>query len=529
MRLKSRYDAIIIGAGHNGLVAAAYLAKHGLSVIVFERADRYGGACITDEIMPGFKVSGAAQFLGMLRPEIIADLELQRHGLKVQLRDPEIFVPFPDGKHLFFYNDTARTIASIAKLSAKDAKAFAAFDHYNTRVAEILGATMLQPAPSLATFAEMFEPLSEGQEILQTVLFGSVADYLDRWFESDYVKGPLTYGAMSGSACGPRTPGTAFSKFYHSATRLEGIAGAWATVRGGMGSITDALATAAKTYGATIQVDAEVSEIICREGRAAGILLADGREVYAQYVLSNADPKRTFLKLLPADALEAELRDRVSRIKMWGTGFKINFALSELPNFRALPGSTLGPQHMGGIMIAPSVDYFERAWDEAKWGKPASRPFSQFSIQSAADPSLAPEGRQTLSLWGHHVPKAMAAAEVEVERENVAERMTDLLTEYAPNFRASVLARQVYLPADIEARYGITGGQIFHGDLMPDQVMWGRPLTGFSGHDAPIKGLFLCGAGTHPGGDVCGAPGYNAAHAVIGKLSPKQSVRAAAP
>jgi phytoene dehydrogenase-like protein len=524
--LKPHYDAIIIGAGHNGLVAAAYLAKNGLSVIVFERNERYGGACVTDEIIPGFRVSGAAQFLGMLRPEIIADLELERHGLKIVLRNPEIFVPFPDGQHVYFYNDALRTSASISRLSEKDAKAFAAFDRCTSRIARIIGAAMLKPAPSLAHFAELFEAEPDGREMLQTVLFGSVADYLDRWFESDYVKGPLTYGAMSGSACGPRTPGSAFSKFYHSATQLSGIRGAWATVCGGMGSITDALASAASSHGATIQVGAEVSQILLRQDRAVGILLADGREVYAQFVLSNADPKCTFLKLLPADALEAELRDRVCRIKMLGTGFKINFALSELPNFRAMPGTTLGHQHSGGIMIAPSVDYFEKAWDEAKWGNSTSQPFSQFSIQSAVDPSLAPRDRHTMSLWGHHVPQAMDPVQVALERENVADRMTNLLNEYAPNFRASVLARQVYLPADIEARYGITGGQIFHGDLMPDQVMWGRPLAGLSGHDAPIRGLFLCGAGTHPGGDVCGAPGYNAAFAVLERLSPNQRIQA---
>ena len=515
--MKARYDAIIIGAGHNGLVAAAYLARHGLSTLNVERAERIGGACITDEIMPGYRVSGAAQVLGMLRPQVVADLDLERHGLHYSLREPEVFVPFPDGQHLFLFSDPQKSKASIAKLAPRDAEAYDAYDGYTSQIAVILSELMTKPVPSLEEVAAAFDRHGD-REMLQATLFESIQDYLDRWFVTDYVKAPLAYGAMSGSAAGPRTPGTAFSKLYHSAARLKGREGAWALVEGGMGKVTDALASALRSHGGEILLETEVSRIECRGQSAAGVVLADGREISADIILSNADPQRTFLNLLPSRFVPENLRDRARRMKMNGTGFKINFAISELPDFTALPGRSVGPQHTGGVMITPSLDYLERAWDEAKYGRPSSRPFTHFIIQSATDPSLAPSGHHTISLWGHHFPYRLAGGDLVDERERLAERMTDLIGEYAPNFRGSVLARQVWLPQDIERRYGMTGGQIFHGDLMPDQVLWGRPFVGLGGHHTPIAGVYLCGAGSHPGGDVNGAPGYNAAMAVLADL-----------
>jgi phytoene dehydrogenase-like protein len=519
--MRSRYDAVVIGAGHNGLVAAAYLARHGLSTLNVERSDRLGGACITDEILPGYRVSGAAQVLGMLRPQVVADLELERHGLRYRLREPEVFVPFPDGRHLFLYSEAAKTKASIAAVAPADAAAYDAYDDYTGRIAAILSELMTRPTPSLEEVAALFDRQGD-REMLQATLFDSIQDYLERWFASDYVKAPLAYGAMSGSAAGPRTPGTAFSKLYHSAARLKGRDGAWALVEGGMGKVTEALAAALRAHGGEILLEAPVSRILLRGGRAAGIVLEDGREIAAGIVLSNADPRRTYLELLPSDAVPAPVRERAARIKQRGTGFKINFALSELPDFRALPGRSVGPQHTGGVMITPSLDYMERAWDEAKYGRPSAQPFTHFIIQSATDPSLAPPGHHTVSLWGHHFPYRLAEGDLAAERERLGERMTDLITEYAPNFRRSVLARQIWLPIDIERRYGMTGGQIFHGDLMPDQVLWGRPFVGSRGHRTPVAGVYLCGAGTHPGGDVNGAPGYNAAMAVLGDLGPRQ-------
>ena len=520
--MRSRYDAIIIGAGHNGLVAAAYLARHGLATLSIERSDRIGGACVTDEIMPGYRVSGAAQVLGMLRPQVVQDLELERHGLRYRLREPEVFVPFPDGRHLFLYSEAAKTKASIARLAPQDAASYDAYDDYTSRIAEILSDLMTRPAPSLEEVAAAFDRGGD-REMLQATLFDSIQDYLERWFVTDYVKAPLAYGAMSGSAAGPRTPGTAFSKLYHSAARLKGRDGAWALVEGGMGRVTDALAAALRSYGGEILLDTAVSQIRCRGERATGVVLADGSEIAAEIVLSNADPQRTYLDLLPSDSIPEAFRERARRIKLRGTGFKINFAIAELPDFTALPGRSVGPQHTGGVMITPSLDYMEQAWDEAKYGRPSSRPFTHFIIQSATDPSLAPAGHHTVSLWGHHVPYRVEG-DIGAERERLAERMTDLIGEYAPNFRASVLARQVWLPVDIERRYGMTGGQIFHGDLMPDQVLWGRPFVGSGGHRTPVKGVYLCGAGTHPGGDVNGAPGFNAAMAVLSDLGPRQFI-----
>jgi phytoene dehydrogenase-like protein len=514
--MKARYNAIVIGAGHNGLVAGAYLARAGFSVVAFERSDRIGGACITKELIPGFRVSAAAQVLGMLRPQIMRDLELERHGLSYALREPEVFVPFPDGAHVFFHADPARTMNSIARLAPRDAEAYRRYDAYTTAIARVINRFMLRPAPTPGEFADAFTG-PDAVEMLQCALFASVDDYLSRFFESDYVKGPLAYGGLSGSAAGPRTPGTAFSKFYHTATELGGVFGAWALVRGGMGSVTQALAVALRGHGGEIVLNAEVVGILYRHGRAIGVVLADGREIYGDVVLSNADPKRTFLRLLPKEALPEDTRDRVARLRTEGTGFKLNFALAELPDFRALPGKAVGPQHTGGVMLAPSVDYMERAWDEAKYGHPSRRPFSQMFFQSATDPTVAPQGQHTLSMWGHHFPYRLDG-DVDTERTRLGDRMIDLMTEYAPNFRDSVLACEVYLPVDLEREYGLTGGQIFHADLMPPQVLWGRPLPGLTGHNAPVPGLYLCGAGTHPGGDVNGAPGYNAARAVLSDL-----------
>ena len=515
--MESRYDAIVVGAGHNGLVAASYLAKAGLSVAVFERSDRVGGACVTNEIIPGFRVSGAAQVLGMLRAEIIRDLGLEHHGLSYRLREPEIFVPFPDGRHLFFYGDAPRTVDSISRLSARDAEAYPAYDAYTARIARIVGRFMLAPAPTVGEFEAAFEG-RDAADMLQLALFASVDEYLSRFFESDYLKGPLAYGGLSGSAAGPRTPGTAFSKFYHSATGLSDTLGTWALVRGGMGSVTQALARALEGLGGEIVCGREVAAIRYANDRAVGVVLSDGTECRSRIVLSNADPKRTLLGLIPKEALPEGVAERIGRIRMEGTGFKINFALSELPDFLAMPGTRVGPQHTGGIMIAPSIDYLERAWDEAKYGRPSSRPFSQMFIQSATDPTLAPAGGHTLSMWGHHFPYRLREGDLDTERALLRERMIDLMTEYAPNFRRSVLACEVFLPADLERVYGLTGGQIFHGELAPGQILWGRPLPGISGHGTPVAGLYLCGAGTHPGGDVSGAPGYNAARAAIRDL-----------
>src|SRR5689334_10735024 len=323
--MRSRYDAIVIGAGHNGLVAAAYLARHGLATLSIERNERIGGACITDEIMPGYRVSGAAQVLGMLRPQVVQDLELERHGLKYRLREPEVFVPFPDGQHPFLSSEAAKTKASIARLSPRDAAAYDAYDDYTSRIAAILSDLMTRPTPSLEEVAAAFDRGGD-REMLQATLFDSIQDYLERWFDSDYVKAPLAYGAMSGSAAGPRTPGTAFSKLYHSAARLKGREGAWALVEGGMGKVTDALASALRSHGGEILLESEVSRIECRGQSAAGVVLADGREISADIILSNADPQRTFLNLLPPSFVPKNLRDRARRMKMNGTGFKINFA-----------------------------------------------------------------------------------------------------------------------------------------------------------------------------------------------------------
>ena len=518
--MKGRYDAVVIGAGHNGLVAAGYLAKNGLSVLVAERREVVGGAVWTHEIVPGFRVSAGAQVLGMLRARIIEDLELRRHGLAYTLRDPDVFTPYADGSHIFWYPDSRRTAESIARLAPEDGAAYPAFGAMLERGAAKLEPFLMRPRPSMAEFADAF---ADEPELLNTMLFASVRDVVDRYFRSDKVTGPLCYFALSGTGAGPSTPGTAFLKFFVTATDLGGARGNWALVHGGMGAITQALAASVRALGGEIETGVEVAGIAMRAGRAAGVVLADGREIAADIVLSNADAKRTFCELAPVDAVAPEIRSALAARRVEGTGFKINFAVGELPDFHALPGKIAGPQHRAGIILAPPPDMIERGWDEAKVGRPTARPFTHFIIQSATDPTLAPEGKHTISMWGHHFPYRLAAGlDFATERARLAERMIDLVGEFAPNFRASIIAPELYTPRDIETAYGLAGGQIYQGDMLPGGILWDRPLPGASGLGDVVRGLYLCGAAAHPGGLVSGMPGHNAARAVLADMAAGQ-------
>lgn len=506
------WDVIVIGGGHNGLVVAAYLARAGRRVLVLERRPIVGGACVTEEILPGFRISSASYVCSLLRPKIIRDLDLPKFGFELYIR-PAIFVPYPDGQYLFFWPEMERTVEEIRRFSPRDAAAYPEFDAFFTRLAQAVEPHLLSPPPR---FADLLARLpTEVADTLLRVMFLSVKEVLDQWFESDHLKGPLAYIGLSGVSAGPWTPGTAYVKLYLSLGEVNGRPGQWGYVRGGMGGITQALARSATHHGAVIRTQAEVERVMVRGGQATGVVLVGGEEVLGTVTLSNADPKRTFLKLVPGGELPPEFVRQVQQIRMEGTAFKINCALGELPDFRAYPGTSPGPQHSGGIMIAPSLEYMEQAWDDAKYGRPSRRPFFYCHLQSVTDPSLAPPGKHTMTIYGMHAPYRLREGTWPEIREQFGDRVIDLLADYAPNIKRAIIHREVLAPPDLEERFGLTGGQIYQGELTPDQSFALRPMPGWSQYRTPVRGLYLCGSGAYPGGAVSGAPGYNAAHQVL--------------
>jgi len=507
-------DAIIVGGGHNGLVAAAYLAKAGLKVLVLERRAIVGGACVTEEIHPGFRASTLAYTCGLLRPEIKADLDLPAFGLEEHVYDPSVFQPFPDGRFLLYRNDEDSNRKQIAKFSKKDADAWPRYTQFWDEFAELVEPTLLAPPVSLADLASLIRT-PEAEDFLRRVIFSSIADMLDEFFESEEVKASLATSAVAGTMAGPRTPGTAFVLGHHTLGNIGGVKGVWGWSRGGMGGISEAIAAAARHYGAQIRTKADVSQIVTHDGQVVGVTLADGRQVDARVVLSNADPKRTFLRLVRAEELPLEFARAVARIRFESSSFKLNLALRELPDFRAIPGTTVQPHHKTIIDLAPSMDYLERAYDDAKRGRPSRDPFLEFVIESANDPTAAPPGMHTLTVSAKFAPFDLRNGTWDSQAEGFAERIIDVLESYAPGIRRAIIARQWRTPLDMEREYGLTRGDVFHGAILPYQMFSFRPVPGWSSYRTPIRGLYLCGAGAHPGGGVIGAAGHNSAMAVL--------------
>jgi phytoene dehydrogenase-like protein len=520
------YDAIVVGAGHNGLVTACYLARAGLRVLVLERRYLVGGACVTEEVFPGFRVSTAAYVASLFRPEIARDLRLRDYGFTVLPRQPSSFTPLPDGRSLLLGADPARDRAEIAKFSARDAERYPQYEAMLERVAAFVEPTLTMTPPDLLRpglrglwqllgLRRALRRLGPSASEVVEVLTGPARAVLDRWFESVELKATLATDAVIGAMASPSTPGTAYVLLHHVMGETEGRRGVWGYVRGGMGGLAEALAAAARDLGVAIRCDAEVRQILVDRGRVRGVVLAGGDVYRAPIVASNADAHVTFRRLVDPRALPPEFLAAVDRISYESASLKINVALAELPSFRACPGSAPGPQHRGTIHVCPDLDYIERAHDDAKYGQPSRRPVLECTIPSVVDPTVAPPGQHLMSIFVQYAPYALRGATWDELGEPFADRCFALLDEYAPNFRGAVLARQVLTPLDLERTFGLTGGNIFQGAMIPGQLFSFRPLPGHTGYGSPVRGLYLCGAATHPGGGVMGAPGWNAAREIL--------------
>ena len=524
--MPEKYDAIIVGAGHNGLVTAAYLAKAGRKVLVLERRDILGGCCITEETWPGFRVSTASYVNSLLRPEIIRDLELKKHGFEMLPRSPSSFSPFPDGRYLMMGPDAAMTQREIAKFSAKDAENYPRYEAMLTRIADFLEPMLDRTPPNpwggigdlwrLGKLGWNFRKLGKelGANAVE-ILTGAATPILNRWFESDQLKATIATDAVIGAFASPSMPGTAYVLFHHVMGECNGVRGVWGYVKGGMGKLSQSIADAAMSYGATIRTNSPVGRILVRQGVVSGVALQDGTEFHAPRVASCADANVTFLKLMDAKELPAEFVASVKRIDYSSATVKINVALSEVPQFKCLPGPGIGPQHHGTMHICPSMEYIERAYDDAKYGKPAANPMLECTMATALDASLAPPGQHILSMFVQYAPYHLKGTTWEAEAGPFADRCFDILNEYAPNFKRSVLHRQVIPPPEMERLWGITGGNIMQGSMGLSSMFSLRPLAGYADYRTPVKGLYLCGAAAHPGGGVMGAAGRNAAREML--------------
>jgi len=519
------YHAIIVGGGHNGLVTAAYLAGAGRKVLVLEARELVGGCAVTEEIWPGYRVSTASYLSSLMQEKVIRDLELARFGYVVDAKDPAFFSPFPDGRYMFMWQDRAKTLAEIAKFSTKDAEAYPKYEAYLERLAIVVESILLTTPPDfppgpgdLIDYLKLLgklRGLSKKEMVgLVKIFTQSATDLLDEWFESEQLKVTLATDGVIGANGGPRSPGTAYILMHHCMGGVNGHRGLWGFVRGGMGGVSNAIADSARARGVTIRTNAPVAKILTERGRASGVVLENGEEIKAGLVASNLDPKRTFLKLVDSKELPSDFIDGIQRFRVEGTSLKMNLALRGLPDFKALPG-TPGPQHGATMHICPSVEYVERAWDDAKYGRPSRSPLIEMTIPTMYDPSLAPAGHHIMGIFLQYAPYTLKGTTWEQEREPYTERILDVIEEYCPNIRDIVVEKQTLSPWDLEQRFGIAGGNIFHGEMSVDQMFVMRPLAGWAKYRTPVRGLYLCGSGAHPGGGVMGAPGHNCAREIL--------------
>jgi phytoene dehydrogenase-like protein len=523
--MTQRYDAVIVGGGHNGLTAAAYLAKAGLRVLVLERRHLVGGAAVTEEVFPGFRFSVASYVVSLLRPEIIRELELPRHGLEVLPFDGT-FTPMHDD-YLWMTEDTGHTYHEIRRFSVNDAEAYLEFGQLITEIVRFIKPVMsvVPPDPGglhlrqwlpVAPLAKAFRQLPpELQAAFVQIMTMSAADFLEQWFEHDALIATMASWGIIGTFLGVRSPGTAYVMLHHYMGEVDGSFGAWGIPRGGTGAVSQAIASAARSLGAEIRTEAPVARIDVRGGRATGVTLESGEEIQADVVLSNADARRTYLSLVEKGALPSEFEREVMQFKYRGSSGKVNLAVDGLPNFTALPGP--GDHLRGAIGFADSVDELEEAFDDAKYGRFSRRPFIDMMIPTLVDPSMAPPGKHVISCFVQWAPYALADGEVwdGAMRDAFGEAVIDVIAEHAPNIRDILLHKQVLTPLDIEETFGLTEGNIFQGELTLEQLFFNRPVPGWARYRSPVENLWLCGSATHPGGGIMGAPGKLAAMEVL--------------
>jgi phytoene dehydrogenase-like protein len=521
------YDAIVVGAGHNGLTAAAYLARAGLKTLVLERREITGGCCVTEEIAPGCRASTTSYIASMLRPEVIRELRLAEFGLRMVPCDPALQVPFPDGQVVSWWADRDRAVHEFSKLSNKDAERFVQVDDQLKKLARYLQPFFMEPPPEVETktlrgwsdllrVGKRFRGITR-QETAQLVCFltGSLGEFLDLNYESEKMKVLFLANNVYGKHAGPYQPGSAMGLLFHLLSGGEQeMQGFYGHVMGGMGAITQALAASGRKLGVEIRTSAPVSRIDSRAGSVRGVTLEDGTEIRGRIVLSNADPKRTFLQLTDERELPAEFVEAVRGIKMAGPCAKVNLVLAEEPRFTGTPASAT-PQERSLFTLVPSLEFAERCYDEAKFGEIPQELWVDCVVASNVDESLAPKGRHVMTCFVQYVPYKLREGNWDEKRELLGDRVVKKIAEYAPNVANAMVARHVLTPLDLERTYGLTEGNIFHGDLNLQQLFFMRPVPGWSQYRMPIRGLYLCGAGAHPGGGVTGAPGRNAAHQAL--------------
>jgi phytoene dehydrogenase-like protein len=526
-----RFDAVLIGGGHNGLVCAAYLAGAGQDVCVLERRGVLGGAAVTEEFVPGYRNSTASYTVSLLNPKVIRDLRLAEHGLVVVPRPLSNFLPLPDGEgYLRVGGSLEATQREVAKFSRRDAEALPAYYAMLDRVAGVLRDLLLATPPNVGggmpalldawKAARRFRRLDlAGQRDLLDLFTKSAGDVLDRWFESGPIKAAFGFDAVVGNFASPYTPGSAYVLLHHVFGEVNGQRGQWGHARGGMGAITQAMAKECAARGVTLRTGAAVARVLVKGGRAAGVELASGEVVEARRVVANVNPRLLFEELVAPEHLPADFRARIAGYRCGSGTFRMNVALSELPDFTALPGKAAAPHHASGIVIAPSLGYMERAFFDARTQGWSRAPIVELLLPSIVDVTLAPPGRHVASLFCQHVhpdlPSVAAGRTWDDARAEVAELMIDTVDRVAPNFRASLLGYRALSPLDLEREFGLVGGDIFHGALSLDQLFSARPVLGHGNYRAPIPGLYLCGSGTHPGGGVTGVPGHNAAREIL--------------
>ncbi|HEY0940963.1 MAG TPA: NAD(P)/FAD-dependent oxidoreductase [Steroidobacter sp.] len=534
-------DVLIVGGGHNGLVCAAYLAAAGLTVTVLERRHVVGGAAVTEEFHPGFRNSVASYTVSLLNPKVIRDLDLHAHGLRVVEREMSNFLPTEDGRYLAAGG--ARTKQEVAKFSQKDADRLDAYGERLEVIADVLRDLVLQTPPNVVeggwrtAIPELLRTARLGSKIskldmgtrqeLLSLFVTSAGDYLDGWFESAPIKALYGFDGVVGSYSSPYAQGTGYVLLHHCFGEVNGKKGTWGHAIGGMGAITQAMAKSAASRGVDIRVNAGVREIIVENGRAVGAVTEAGETFRTAAVVSNLNPKLLYTSLIDAAALPATFREHIAHWRCGSGTFRMNVALSELPDFSCLPGKQRATHHTAGIIIAPTLGYMERAYFDARTHGWSKQPIVEMLIPSTLDDSLAPAGQHVASLFCQHVaPQLPNGASWDDHREAVADLMIETVNAYAPNFKAAVLGRQIMSPLDLERTFGLVGGDIFHGALQLDQMFSARPMLGYGNYRGPLAGLYMCGSGTHPGGGVTGAPGHNAAHEIIGDFRKRTLKRA---